>query len=176
MYCIQTHNMSAKKTPQMKRSQIKRSQIILSNGTNLDELITLGSEAWILNRQQLTQDDFVMICRTLPQTKITTLLLGNNDIHDISPLADVLRNNTTLKYVVLFSNKITHFPTCLIEALQHNKTLRKIDLDDNIIDISNLDCLETEGTLSIRANRVSLIDKTLLNMEWAQAKQTIYVH
>jgi len=148
---------------------------VLSNGTNLGELIALGADAWVFNNMELTQADFAMICKVLPLVKITSLLLGNNHITDLSPLADALHYNITVKRVALYSNKITHFPSTLVDALGYSKTLMKLDLDDNDIDIGNLACLETDNMLTICANMASGIEKNGLNDRWERAEQPVFI-
>ena len=116
------------------------------------------------------QGKFFTIPSVFNNYTLTELHLENNEIKDISTLANALNTNSTLTYLNLSDNQITDV-TALGNALNTNSTLTELRLYHNpITDITALgNALHTNSTLDylyLGGNQITDNDKSLIRQAW----------
>ena len=113
-----------------------------------------------LNNQGITINDGIIIGELLKtNTTLTTLYLYSNNITDVQSIGEALKTNNTLTYLYLSDNNITDVQS-IGEGLKTNNTLTYLELyNNNITDVQSIgDALKTNDTLTeldLRGNQLS---------------------
>ena len=119
-----------------------------------------------MNSVYLNEDSSPYLFQHLGGTKITELNLDNNYLGEIGGIlfANVLKNNLNLKIVSMKKCELNSMSLhCISKALEINKTLRLLNLEENAFDdlsLTNLNRIIENRPIKISFTSPNLINKS----------------